>query len=66
MSCCGAEAAEGAHRSIFLLFVRCDESRHDALKSVFIPFFRAIRAQLPDDLRVAVTIAYAYGWRMHC
>ena len=26
--------------------------------------FEAIRAGLPEDLRVAATIAYTYGWRM--
>jgi hypothetical protein len=26
--------------------------------------FAAVRAALPEDLRVAVTIAYTFGWRM--
>jgi integrase len=26
--------------------------------------FAAVRAHLPDDLRVAVTVAYTFGWRM--
>jgi integrase len=26
--------------------------------------FRAVRRQLPDDLQVAVTVAYTFGWRM--
>ena len=26
--------------------------------------FKAVRRHLPDDLQVAITIAYTYGWRM--
>jgi integrase len=26
--------------------------------------FEAVRRRLPEDLQVAVTVAYTYGWRM--